>query len=151
MKLKDAIAKLDREAFKGNDLWNRVSWDRLSSASGLSLGYWDFGDSYESEDVREYPIKTWTCTDTEVGIKAYFLKDELLMFSSQTGRKNNIYYYFVSVEMKNKLIAYILENIDKSKEATDLVDMELELDDYPNKFWHGYIGANYGDELKRIS
>ena len=99
----------------------------------------DIYDFYYSEDIRlkAYFIKVWYCTDSWVGIRAYFLDDEFIAISEQKGRKCDERFEFVSVELAKKVRDYIFElkNVEEfSPSIIKILDEEIEDDTYSIEF-----------------
>lgn len=62
-----------------------------------------------NERVKCRCINTWTCTDTLVGLNAYYLDNEFVAFSFQSARKSDIHFYWVSLEIAKRVKTFILE------------------------------------------
>ncbi len=87
----------------------------------------------ESFDVKQYKIKTWMCTDTLVGLYAYFFRDEFAFVTSQTGRKCDINFYWVNQEMHTKVADYLRSFIKpEDMDIVELNDMhyDINIDNY---------------------
>jgi hypothetical protein len=86
--LRKLISEID---FNKSSVQDTPNWEDLSKIFNLEL-YW-------SEDTRLkcYFIKKWYCTDSFVGLRAYFLDDEFVATSYQQGRKFNEDFTFVSI------------------------------------------------------
>ena len=79
----------------------------------------DIDSSYEKENEAIEsgvwickPIVEWLCTDTMVGIHVFFLNGEPVCASTQSGRKNDTYYYFFSEEAWNKVHSFLKSMIE---------------------------------------
>lgn len=72
-------------------------------------------------------LTSWTCTDTTVGIAAYWLDGEPAFITTQKARKSDKFYYWVSKEMYKKVYAYI-ESLVEEEDLFWLIDnMEAEI------------------------
>lgn len=131
----------------------------MSKLSPRHVGFEDFADELRiphyyfewkenawdlfTERVKAVPVYTWYCTDTEVGILAFFLDSELVCLSFQTGRKMDENFYWLSKEAAKSVSDFIetLKNrgaepqisllSDFSEKNWDWDTIEKEL--YPNK------------------
>lgn len=52
-------------------------------------------------------IISWYCTDTWVGVRAFYLNNELVCVAYQTGRKDGSAFHWVSQETKTKTRDYL--------------------------------------------
>lgn len=67
-----------------------------------------FGWSEEfNERVKVMPINTWICTDTWVGVNAYYLDGEFVALSFKSARKVRTEFKWTSVEAATKVQALI--------------------------------------------
>lgn len=104
MTIKEAIKKIDKSNKKFEA---HVDWDDLLSA--LQINEWGFWT--DESDLKAYWIRCWYCTDTYVGIKAYFLKNKFVAISSQYGRKMDEDFEFDSEKAFEKVRKYVLSLI----------------------------------------
>lgn len=94
--------------------------------------YFNIHDLYWSEDKRlvSYPIQAWLCTDTWVGMNAFFLDDEFVFLTRQSCRKCNTFYNFESKESYKKVKSYIMSLIEEKEDILcDIIDMGLIYDE----------------------
>lgn len=124
MKLKEIIKKLD----KSKDNESFVDLQDLGSRE-FELNTWLFNYS-ENLELKAYYFLKWYCTDSYVGGRAYFLNDELVAISYQSGRKSNETFYWKSSFAKNKVKKYLLTLMeeDTKDEVINLFDLEVEYD-----------------------
>lgn len=119
--LKKLISQVDKtKPFEPN-------WEKIAEAlMVLDLCY--------SEDKRLtcFFIKKWYCTDTFVGIRAYFLDEEFVAISHQVARKAYEEFYFVSTEVAKKVREYLLSLNDKLPrfELIDEKELNAEIPEY---------------------
>ena len=93
--------------------------------------------------LRSYWIANHYCTDTYVGLRAYFFDDELACITIQKGRKCNEMFEWASVDMQHRVREYIISLDTDTFEATnDLIDMEEDLGT-------GYSITYAGQSLKK--
>jgi len=121
MKLRELMEKVDLSSN------NETDGDLESFAQELfaSPPYgWSpvFGDR-----VKGYYIKKWLCTDTWVGLVAYFWNGEPLAVSYQSARKSSEKFQFVSVDVANRLKSFILELTESNDPEPTLADLDEEL------------------------
>lgn len=135
MKLKDIIANLDKS--DQNTEWVDLE-DMMSEVNYNSSGFaWDVKQDSDNPRLKCYWIANHLCTDTWVGLRAYFLDDQLVCCSRQSGRKCDEHFEWVSVETKTQVREYI-KSLDISEEEWDapsILDMEEDWGvGYPIKF-----------------
>jgi len=82
----------------------------------------------KNTDLRCFRVATHICTDTEVGIKAYFLKDEFVCLTNQIARKSpEIIIGWASSESAQKTESYIKSLLDgKDEKYFDIIDMDRD-------------------------
>jgi len=100
-------------------------------AEDLNMTNISFDDiDYEKNlDLRVYPIATHICTDTEVGLFAYFLNDECVCISRQVARKNpEEVIGWMSKELAEKTKKYIKSLLPKENEELDIEILDFEVD-----------------------
>lgn len=127
--MKTTLRKLISEIDKSKE--DHIDWEVLSNI-------FDIHDLYYSEDTRLkcYFIKKWYCTDSFVGIRAYFLDDEFICLSNQTGRKMKQEFSFVSRESALKLKDY-LESLIEDEEPNyrfDIIDQTSLDEEIPSTY-----------------
>jgi hypothetical protein len=99
MNLKDAIANVNKDP--SNDGW--ASPSLVADALGLSLYYYN-----NSDRLKKYWINHWLCTDTYVGLAVYFLDDEPIGVSYQSGRKYPEEFEWLSQEAVDKTFSFLV-------------------------------------------
>jgi hypothetical protein len=129
MTLREIIAKLDKSE-KNRD-W--IDIDTLCTELNINNSWLDIDDR-----LNFYYITKWCCTDTYVGMRAYFLDDVLVAVSTKMGRRQNEDFEWVSSEAKIMVKNYILSFIEVDVVETPL-DLDIELGD-------GF-GVDYGSQL----
>lgn len=81
----------------------------------LGIGAWGaYPESEHEHRFIEIPLQCWTCTDTVVGTKAYFLDEKLVAVTFQSGRKNDIKLYWRSPDSLEKVRSFILDHCMKT-------------------------------------
>lgn len=112
--LRNLISEID---FNNEILHSQVDWEELSSVFNIYNLSW-------SDDTRlkAYYIKTWYCTDSWVGIRAYFLDDEFVAISYQSGRKSNEDFGFVSNELALKTKVYLQSLVEEDEFKIDILE-----------------------------
>lgn len=125
MKIKELIQNIN---FENKKLQTDPSWEELFELFNLNNLYWS-----DNERLKAYFIRTWYCTDTWVGWRAYFLDGEFIAFSTQTGRKMGENFQFPDNESALKLKEYLKSLIEEQEDPInfDLLDLEQVV---PNQF-----------------
>jgi hypothetical protein len=119
MKLREAIEKLDKS--EKNEGW--ASPSQLGRQLGVDC--WGHYDEFEKR-VKKYWIKSWLCTDTYVGLAAYYLDDELVAISTQQGRKYDEEFEWVSVELRHKLRTFLL-SFEEDDNMLHVINFDAEI------------------------
>lgn len=117
--LRKLISEID---FNNKKLKSDPNWAHLSRCFDIN----DFG---WSDDTRLscYYIKVHYCTDSWVGIKAYFFDNRFVAISEQLGRKHNEEFSFVSDEEAKNVRNYLLSLQEViERDNFDLLDCDLD-------------------------
>lgn len=85
-------------------------WEQLGSLFNLPISY------NSDKRLKAYFIQRWFCTDSYVGLRAYFLDKEFVATSWQRGRKLDEEFTFVSKEKCKELYSYISSLIREEEE-----------------------------------
>lgn len=119
MKISEAIQNIDfsKEHYGWVD----------DSEFGQTLGlYNSYGALLEEAGMKEYPLKVWLCTDTIVGLHAYFLDGECVAVSWQTARKSSKNIMFTSRQAANKIRDILLSAEDDQLKFIDIENENVE-------------------------
>jgi hypothetical protein len=117
--LREIIEAVD---FNDTNIQTSPDWEKLASVFDIYEFFW-------SEDIRlkVYHVKTWLCTDTWVGWEAYFLDGKFVCISSQSARKSDKDFEFVSQEIAKKVESYIRSLAKKENNTTyNILDLDME-------------------------
>lgn len=135
MKLKDVIKNIN---FEDKNIQSDIDWEGLGNAIDIP-NYWSLW--FEQERLKAYFIQQWLCTDSWVGVRAYFLDGKIIAVSSQLGRKMGEDFAFTSKEDAEKLKAYIqsLINEEEDEIKVEILDLEQELKEF--------YSVNYNTEI----
>ena len=68
----------------------------------------DFGFNLQQDRLKAYWIGNWYCTDSYVGYRMYFLDDEPVAVSMQSGRKSNETFEWFSKELALQVKDYLI-------------------------------------------
>ena len=121
--LRKLISEID---FNNERLKSDPNWRDLSR-------YFNINEIDWSDDIRlaSYYIKVHYCTDSYVGIKAYFLDNRFVAISEQIGRKYDEEFSFVTDEEAKNVRDYLLSLLKNSyPDNFDLIDgMDDEISD----------------------
>jgi hypothetical protein len=117
--LRKLISEID---FNNKEIQDEPDFSRLGNIFNIY-------DLHYSNDTRlkSYFIRKWYCTDSYVGLKAYFLDGEFIATSWQSGRKMDEEFTFVSKEKALKLKIY-LESLVEEDSGVGLIDLFKEKD-----------------------
>lgn len=88
-----------------------------------------YSDEFEKR-VSEYFIAKWYCTDTYVGISILFLDDEPVCVLSQSARKSDIRYKWISSESFNSVKSFIDSLCEEDEPKYEILDTSLNIDDF---------------------
>jgi hypothetical protein len=96
-------------------------------AREVGISYFDYEDFPELKCYFGY---SWICTDTKVGLRFYFLDDELVCVSLQLGRKSNEEFEWVSKETYLKVKKLVWDKIIKedSEKQIEIAAVNLNED-----------------------
>lgn len=149
MLLKDIIANLDKsEAI----LCDNIKWDLEDIMSSLNLSCYGVNQS-ETYRLKSYWLGKHLCTDTHVGIKAYFLDDEFVCLGKQNARKSTEWIRWVSDDCATKVRQYILSLVDVEDDCPELLDMNEELGEGYRVEYTGQLltkTVNYNGDLVTV-
>lgn len=134
MKLKELIQRVDRSERNTDD----AEVEDFASMFNIQMS-WEhkFG-----ERVKKHWIYNWMCTDTWVGLAAYYMDGEPVAVSFQSARKSDENIEFVSKEAGYKVRDFIV-SLMEPEEAPSFSVADLEEDVGP-----GYT-VSYGEQLLR--
>lgn len=122
MKLIDAIRLVERPENPGP--WE-CSVDIEAMCQALDIPeVWDHHDKVD-ERIREYPIATWYCTDTQVGLFAIWFDGRPVASAFQQARKADKHIQWVSEEDANEVRAFFMTLL--SKPNFHLLDPEEDI------------------------
>lgn len=142
MKLKTIIENLDKSTNNEDD----VRW--ISEELLLELSIQDSWNSVEQKEadirLKCYWLGKHICTDTWVGIRAYFLDDNLACVSCQPSRKSDETFKWVSKDMFDNVKHYIESLIEKEDDVCSPVMLDLE-----QEFGDGYLIQYTGQLLTK--
>jgi len=126
MKLKDVIKNIN---FEDKNIQSDIDWENLGNTFDIP-NYWSLW--FEQERLKAYFIQKWYCTDSYVGVRAYFLDGKFIAVSSQLGRKMDEDFAFVSKEDAENLKKYIesLINEEEDEIKVEILDLEQELKEF---------------------
>lgn len=104
MKLIDAISNVKRPII---ETWeNDPPIEALCNELGVET-VWDEG---LDQRIRKYPIVSWKCTDTQVGLYAIWMAGEPIAAYFQAYRRSEKRFYWISEEIadqvRNLLLSY---------------------------------------------
>jgi hypothetical protein len=113
MKLIDALLNVDKSQS------DYVNDEDLFESFGIPY-HWD---SNVADQLKAYYVIRWCCTDTWVGLRAIYLDDELVGMSTQSARKSNESFKWLSKEAANK----VRQLIQPDPAEPDLIDLDEEI------------------------
>lgn len=80
-----------------------------------------------NERVKRLPINTWICTDTEVGVNAYYFDGELVALSFQSARKSDVEFRWLSEPLAAQVRDFII-SLNKDAFRVSLLKLDAEID-----------------------
>lgn len=124
--IKQLVAEINLD---NKQLKTSPGWEYISQA--LDVEYLDWSND---ERLTKHFIKPHYCTDTWVGMSAYFLDGEFVAISDQSGRKSDEFFNFISKEKATLVREYLISLIEGEKDEPtfDLLsdeDLNQEFDD----------------------
>jgi len=126
--MKTTLRKLASEInFEDKKIQSYVDWEELARIFDISDLDWS-----EDKRLQAYHMRTWYCTDSYVGWRAYFLDGELVAFSSQMGRKFDEDFEFISKESALKVRDYLHSLVQESEQFdrfSIVTGLDEEIDD----------------------
>lgn len=123
MKIKDIIANLDKSPSNEDD----CTWDVEKIAQDLDVESCGVFQREGNIRLKCYWIGKHLCTDTWVGIRAYFLDDNFVCASKQNARKCDENFYWVSDEAANDVRKYILSLKCEDDLSVSLLDLDEDI------------------------
>ena len=75
--------------------------------SELQTGTYIYWSDAFNQRVKVIPVNTWFCTDTLVGVNAYYLDGQFVALSFQRYRKSHVEFKWTSIEDATKVQALI--------------------------------------------
>lgn len=121
MKLKEIIDRLDKS--KKNESY--IDLQELATREFDIHSWFNYSENLE---LKAYFFLNWYCTDSYVGGRAYFLNDELVATSFQSGRKMHEDYYWASLDAKDKVKKYILSIMDNETQNDNIQLFDLDVE-----------------------
>lgn len=120
--LRKLVSEID---FNNKQLETSPSFESLGNLFDFREYVWT-----EEERLRCFFINPHYCTDTWVGIRAYFLDEELICLSSQNAIKSDEDFEFVSNELAAKLKSYLITLLKEENDEIDILDdFDVEIPD----------------------
>ena len=87
----------------------------------------EFDIDYSKLDKRfqQFPVYTWMCTDTMVGIYAIALDGTLVAYTTQEGRKCHTNMYYINREMQDWAVQVVQQCRREKETQYNLVDDQI--------------------------
>jgi hypothetical protein len=129
--MKTTLRKLLSEIdFNNETLKCDPDWEELGEIFNIPYLYYS-----DDERLTCYFIKRWYCTDSWVGLRAYFLDGEFVAVSNQTGRKMDEEFEFLDEPTTQKLKEYLRSLVEEESgvNVTYLNEGDLEVE-IPNTY-----------------
>ncbi|MGZ3922003.1 MAG: hypothetical protein ACXVC7_17005 [Bacteroidia bacterium] len=123
MKLIDALKQVDKSEK------NSTTPDFQDFCDELGIQDYSGWNEKFNERVKGYYVQKWLCTDTWVGLIAYYFDGELVAGSFQSARKSDTNYEFVSKELAYKVINFIISIIEQEEPNFNIIDENEEIED----------------------
>jgi len=120
MKLIDIANKIDKSKK------NESQVDTMEFSYELNYEF----DYVNQDRLKAYWIGNWYCTDSYVGYRMYFLDDEPVAVSMQTGRKSNETFEWFSKESALKVRDYLISLMSDDNELNvKICDINRDIGD----------------------
>lgn len=103
---------------------NCYSCDRLCEEFRIYESVMDY-DSVD-QHIKCADLITWICTDTKVGLKAYYLDDILICISFQPYRKSDENFYWIGKEEYLKTRNFFLSLLDEENNINEIDSFDDE-------------------------
>ncbi|AJD93044.1 hypothetical protein JMA_37260 (plasmid) [Jeotgalibacillus malaysiensis] len=139
MKIREIIEQVEKS--EQTESWVDVN----EVAEELGLGYGDYGSP---ERLSSYYFGSWTSTDETVGYKVYYLDQKPVAISTQTGRKSDEIFYWLSQAVVKEVRSYIISLIKENEDSFRIKIANLE-----EEIGNGFKIHYYGDinRFKNVS
>jgi hypothetical protein len=138
MKLIDAIRNV--VILESKSPWdNHASLDEIAADFGIDHFY-SAPDELNAR-IKAYPISSWLCTDTGVGINAIYFDGEPAGSSSKQARKDGLFVEWISQEIAMRVRDAIMEHVRQGSIA--IIDPEEEIGD---GFTVNFAGQAFTDD-----
>ncbi len=135
MNLRELIDSVEKTA--KNSRW--VDVGEIAEEVGISAELLE----YDQNDLECYATKAiWMCTDTIVGIHAYYLFGELVFITAQQARKSDEEFEWVSTEAKEKVRAWVITKIASPPDFMKIIDWDADVSSWVQR------GENYNVWIK---
>jgi hypothetical protein len=122
MKLSEIIKRLDKS--ETNEDYVDITY------LATKFDIYDNLVTYDVPNIKIYWIAKHLCTDTWVGLRAYFIDGELFAVTRQNARKSDEEFKWVSEYMYEYVRLYILSLTEKDEHNFELVDMEEDIGEF---------------------
>lgn len=140
MKLIDAMRNVDRSESNHN----HSDPEELNQALEANLYYVDWQGF--NEDVHEYWLLKWNCTDTHVGDTVGFIGGQPVYLCRQTARRSGHVYKFVSLEAA-ALVKEMLIKHSSDRSEPCLLDLDEEISETYTVPWSNSLLSKHGKYL----
>ena len=120
MTLREIAKKIDKSRKNEDDV------DISDICENLDIYFYGWIDQ---DRLKSYWVTNWLCTDTWVGLLMYFLDDEPVGISFQSGRKSDKEFSWFSEECMHKVRDYILSIIPSNDVNCDYTSLDDEVGD----------------------
>lgn len=142
MKVSEALSKIDLTT-------GRPAYDIEAFAEALGVDLRTNWSEVFNQRITQYPIQEWMCTDTLVGIHAYFMDGEPVAISVQVGRKRRKEIDFLSKEAADKVRSLLLTLLAREASEPSIISLDKDLPDFAED--HSYAGYFFTQFGKRVS
>lgn len=124
MKLREIIKHIDKSP-ENEDWCGYIEYPMIHS---LRLGMDAVYQDSNNKRLTCYWVSKWHSTDTNCGIRAYFLDDELVCISTKNYRRDDERFQYVSTDAIAKLRNYVLSLIYNEDFDSDMSIVNMQLD-----------------------
>lgn len=137
MLVRDAVKNVDRSPENTHE----ADIEEFASIFDINISW----DERFGKRVKEHYIQKWMCTDTWVGMKAYYMDDEPVAASYQSARKSSVDLQFLSKEAAMKVREFIISlQVEKEETNIPILDEVEEIGEFYHVRYNGELLVDKG-------
>jgi len=133
MKLIDALLNVDKSK-QNSSCPDIEAFAYAANVSEYDVGYTEF-----ETGLVGYWVFVHYCTDTWVGLQAVYLHEELVGYTYQTARKNDVDLKFISDEAAKKTVAFVQSCCEVNDYYIIEENLDQEIDDLSSVYYSNQL------------